>query len=305
MKNSANGLLAQVVAAAEARQLSKNTLIAYRRTWLKAIAWSSSGGLSLSTLSREQARAFYEDITRERSAAHHLQVKAALKLLYKTLDAANPFLESSAPRFRIENTEIRYLPAGPLMSLLLNLRETQTDYFGRLAYHLSLALFYTACRFHEWAALDLDRLLFKSDGRVAAVRMKVKGGKFRDVPIAPALADSLAEWLEFLPSIRGARLRSGGLNFAGSSLIFPGRDGAPPSNQAFNRRLAQACAAARVSQISAHGLRHSAATLLLNEKGKNLREVQSLLGHASLATTARYTHVDHERLRSVVGDLHL
>ncbi|MDB6175882.1 MAG: tyrosine recombinase XerC [Chthoniobacteraceae bacterium] len=305
MKSSADAVLSKVMAAAEQRQLSQNTLTAYRRTWLKVIAWSGTEGLALSTLSKDQADRFYREITRERSAAHHLQVKAALQLLYKTLDAVNPFSESHAPKFRIENTEIRYLPAAALSALLLKLRNTQDDYFGRLTYHLSLALFYTACRFHEWASLDLDQLVYRGDRDIEAVKMKVKGGKLREVPIAPALALSLAEWLEFLSSIRGTRLRGGGLGFAASPLIFPGRDGAPPSNQAFNRRLAEACAQAKVPQISAHGLRHSAATLLLNDKGKNLREVQALLGHVSLATTARYTRVNHTRLRAIVGDLKL
>ena len=55
--------------------------------------------------------------------------------------------------------------------------------------------------------------------------------------------------------------------------------------------------------ISAHPLRHTAATLLLNERGANLRDVQALLGHKSLATTARYTHIDSERLRSLLRKL--
>jgi site-specific recombinase XerD len=60
-----------------------------------------------------------------------------------------------------------------------------------------------------------------------------------------------------------------------------------------------------VPVITAHGLRHSAANLLLNERGRNIRELQELLGHRSLATTARYTHIDRERLRGVVADLNL
>jgi len=86
---------------------------------------------------------------------------------------------------------------------------------------------------------------------------------------------------------------------------FPGRDGAPFSNKAFNARLKLACERARVPVISAHPLRHTAATLLLNERGANLRDVQALLGHKSIATTARYTQVDPERLRSLVGNLRL
>jgi integrase/recombinase XerC len=88
-------------------------------------------------------------------------------------------------------------------------------------------------------------------------------------------------------------------------LSFPAGTARPFSNKAFNARIKLACQRARVPVISAHPLRHTAATLLLNERGANLRDVQALLGHKSIATTARYTHVDSERLRTVVGNLQL
>jgi site-specific recombinase XerD len=120
------------------------------------------------------------------------------------------------------------------------------------------------------------------------------------------LSDSLGGWFAFLESVKGVRLRPGGeLTSRGSALVFPGRDSAPFSNKAFNARLKLACQRARVSAISAHPLRHTAATLLLNERGANLCDVQALLAHKSIATTARYTNVDSERLRSVVGNLRL
>jgi site-specific recombinase XerD len=140
---------------------------------------------------------------------------------------------------------------------------------------------------------------------IIAARLQVKGSSFRDLPVTKELSESLEEWFAFLESVKGVRLRGGGVDFAGSPLIFPGRDGAPFSNQAFNARIKLACERARVPVISAHPLRHTAATLLLNERGANLRDVQTLLGHKSLATTARYTHVDSERLRSLVGNLRL
>jgi integrase/recombinase XerC len=170
-------------------------------------------------------------------------------------------------------------------------------------YHLAIALFYTGCRFHEWARLTLDRLVREPGGVIIAARLQVKGASFRDLPLTKELATSLEEWFAFLESVKGVRLRGGGVDFAGSPLIFPGRDGAPVSNQAFNARIKLACERARVPVISAHPLRHTAATLLLNERGANLRDVQTLLGHKSLATTARYTHVDSERRRSLVGNL--
>jgi integrase/recombinase XerC len=200
---------------------------------------------------------------------------------------------------------LRYHTSSQLGQLLRELREERRSYFGHLTYHLAVALFFTGCRFHEWARLTFDRLVHEPGGVIIAARLQLKGGSFRDLPLTKELSDSLEEWFAFLESVKGVRLRGGGVDFAGSALIFPGRDGAPFSNQAFNARIKLACERARVPVISAHPLRHTAATLLLNERGANLRDVQALLGHKSLATTARYTHVDSERLRSLVGNLRL
>jgi site-specific recombinase XerD len=151
----------------------------------------------------------------------------------------------------------------------------------------------------------MDGLVREARGMIIAARLQVKGGYFRDLPVTKELSDSLEEWFAFLESVKGVRVRAGGVDFAGSPLIFPGRGGAPFSNQAFIARIKLACERARVPIISAHSLRHTAATLLLNERGANLRDMQTLLGHKSLATTARYTHVDSERLRSLIGNLRL
>jgi site-specific recombinase XerD len=58
-----------------------------------------------------------------------------------------------------------------------------------------------------------------------------------------------------------------------------------------------------VGEITAHGLRHSAATILLNHVGKDLREVQELLRHKNIRTTVRYTHVDYEQTRQTAEAL--
>ena len=305
MSDSADSLLERVMSAAEQRQFSAHTLTAYRRTWLKLIAWAAAEGLALETLPTKRAGEFYEFATRGRSASHHLQVKAALTLLYKVLSSPNPFAECLAPKFQIEKIEMRYHTPSQLGQLLGELREDRRSYFGHLTYHLATALFFTGCRFHEWATLTSDRLVREPGGRCIAARLRVKGGTFRDLPLTGEMSGSLDEWSTFLESVKGVRLRGGGVDFAGSHLVFPGRDGGPFSNQAFNARIKLACERAGVPVISAHPLRHTAATLLLNERGANLRDVQALLGHKSLATTARYTHVDQERLRSVVGKIRL
>jgi len=115
---SEDSLLERVTAAAEERQLSQNSLLAYRRTWLKIIAWAAAEGLVLQTFPVERVGEFYEEATRGRSASHHLQVKAALALLYHVLGSSNPFAECLAPKFAPEKTELRY--------------HTSASYFGDL-----------------------------------------------------------------------------------------------------------------------------------------------------------------------------
>jgi integrase/recombinase XerD len=305
MEEVADILLQKVMAAGEERQLAGNTLTAYRRTWLRLAAWAAAEGVALSTMPRELAAEFYSSATRGRSASHHLQVKAALGHFYRVLAAPNPFAECDAPKFRIEATEVRYHTPMQLGQLLLALRADWQSYFGQLTYHLALALFFTACRFHEWAKLTADRLVCNAEGVATTARMRVQGGTFRDLPLSEELSAGLRDWRAFLESVRGHRLRAGSVDFAASPLVFPGRDGLAISNQAFNGRLKRACLRAGVPVISAHSLRHTAATLLLNERGATLRDVQSLLGHKNLVTTARYTLVDRQRLRGVVEKINL
>ena len=81
---------------------------------------------------------FYGEATRGRSASHHLQVKAALALLYHVLGSPNPFSSCQAPKFAPEKTELRYHTASQLGQLLRELREDKESYFGHLtSYEIS------------------------------------------------------------------------------------------------------------------------------------------------------------------------
>jgi site-specific recombinase XerD len=188
---SEDSLLERVTTAAEERHLSQNTLIAYRRTWLKLLAWSAAERPVLETLPTDSAGEFYHEATNGRSASHHLQVKAALALLYDVLGTTNLFAKCEAPKFARKNIELRYHTASQLGRLLRELREDRRSYFGHLTYHLAIALFFTGCRFHEWARLTTDRLVRARSGIVA--RLRVKGGYFRDLPLTKELSDSLED----------------------------------------------------------------------------------------------------------------
>ena len=136
------------------------------------------------------------------------------------------------------------------------------------------------------------------------LRIKGKGSVFQDVPVPGRLSQALLEWKTIQEGFKGRRIMApDGIAFAGSQFVFAGYSGAPFSNRTFNLRLRSACRALGVGEITAHGLRHSAATILLNQVGKDLREIQELLRHKNIRRTVRYTHVGYEQTRQTAEAL--
>lgn len=129
------------------------------------------------------------------------------------------------------------------------------------------------------------------------VRTIGKGRKERIVPFGEKAAEALAAWLPArLAVLKGRRVRGEPLflNVRGSRL----------TDRSVRRVLLHALSAADISRhASPHALRHSFATHLLGA-GADLRTIQELLGHASLATTQKYTHLDVERLMEVYRKAH-
>jgi integrase/recombinase XerC len=153
-------------------------------------------------------------------------------------------------------------------------------------------LYATGIRVGELAGLDVDDL----DRGRNVVRVLGKGRKERTVPFGHPAARSLDRWLaEGRPALA--------VEGAGGAL-FLGARGRRIDQRAVrtlvHRRIADVPGA---PDIGPHGLRHTAATHLL-EGGADLRSVQELLGHASLATTQLYTHVTTERLRAAYRQAH-
>jgi integrase/recombinase XerC len=153
-------------------------------------------------------------------------------------------------------------------------------------------LYATGIRVGELVGLDVDDV----DRDRNVVRVLGKGRKERSVPFGRPAGRALDFW------VRQARplLVADG---AGGAL-FVGTRGRRIDQRAVrtlvHRRIAEVPGA---PDIGPHGLRHSAATHLL-EGGADLRSVQELLGHASLATTQRYTHVTTDRLRRAYQQAH-
>lgn len=153
-------------------------------------------------------------------------------------------------------------------------------------------LYATGIRVAELTALDLDDV----DAERRVVRVFGKGSKERTVPYGLAAHRALQAWLVTgRPAL--ARQHSGTALLLGAR---GGRLGDRAVRTVVHRWVASVPGA---PDIGPHGLRHTAATHLL-DGGADLRSVQELLGHASLATTQIYTHVSIERLRRVYGQAH-
>jgi integrase/recombinase XerC len=153
-------------------------------------------------------------------------------------------------------------------------------------------LYATGIRVGELTGLDIDDL----DRERRVVRVRGKGRKERVVPYGLPCAKAVEHWLA---EGRPALARDG----SGPALFLGARGGR------VDQRTVRAMVHARLADVPGapdlgpHGLRHTAATHLL-EGGADLRAVQEILGHASLATTQIYTHVSSERLRSAYRQAH-
>src|SRR5262249_58038147 len=129
-----------------------------------------------------------------------------------------------------------------------------------------------------------------------AVTVRGKGDKQRSVPCGRAAARALGEWLERgRPQLAAA---------ARHDFVFVNARGGALSRMGWWKILrAHARGAGVTARVHPHALRHSFATHLV-EGGADLRVVQELLGHASVTTTAVYTHLDRGYLREVHRQFH-
>lgn len=153
-------------------------------------------------------------------------------------------------------------------------------------------LYATGIRVSELCGLDLDDV----DAHHRLIRVLGKGNKQRTVPFGAPAGDALRAWLaDGRPALVTAE--------SGPALLLGARGRRLDVRQARTVVHQTVAAVDGAPDMGPHGLRHSAATHLL-EGGADLRVVQELLGHSSLATTQLYTHVAVSRLRAVHDQAH-
>ena len=153
-------------------------------------------------------------------------------------------------------------------------------------------LYGSGLRVSELTAARLSRLSLDD----ALLIVEGKGSKQRMVPMSPT---SVALIREYLPQRNRLNIKK-----EGNDIIFLNRRGAPLSRVMVFYIIRDLAAAAGIAKtVSPHTLRHSFATHLL-EGGANLRAIQEMLGHESIATTELYLHLDRSRLRRELLEHH-
>ena len=270
------------------RQTSPHTLDAYRRDLTALALHAHAQGRELLALDAEGLRGFIAAEHRRGLGAKSLQRRlSACRSLFSWLlrhgrVSANPAQGVRAPKAPRKLPQV--LDPDEAQALV----EVPVDAPLGLRDRALLELFYSSgLRLSELCALtwrDLDL----ADGLVTVLG---KGRKQRSVPIGSHARRALADW----------RRDSGATSQAP---VFPGRGGGPITPRAVQLRIRQlAQRQGLFKRVHPHLLRHSFASHVLESSG-DLRGVQELLGHADIATTQIYTHLDYQHLAKVYDAAH-
>lgn len=291
-------------ALAAERGAAANTLAAYDRDLAHVTAWLTAQGRDFSTAQRDDIEAYLiacdQDGLAKSTRARRL---SAIKQLYRFafeegLRLDNPAVQIAGPGR--DKRLPRTLTIEEVDRLL-----TAAEGHGRNAQDrarnacLMQILYATGMRVTELVSLPVSAT--RGDPRMLLVRGK--GGKERMVPLSPPSRQALAAWL----TLRDAQDDAGRAKGAPPSpFLFPSRGKAGHlTRHGFYMLIKEFAVSGGVSpeKVTPHTLRHAFATHLL-ANGADLRAIQTLLGHADVATTEIYTHVLEERLRDLVMDHH-
>jgi integrase/recombinase XerC len=271
------------------RRMSAHTLDAYRRDLDALAEWATSQTIDdPAALHTEQLRAFIAAEHRRGLSPKSLQRRlSACRSFYLWLLKHGRIAASPAAGLRAPKAP-RKLPQVLDVDEAVQLVELPTDAPLGVRDRAILELFYSSgLRLSELCALrwrDLDL----GDGLVSVLG---KGGKQRSVPVGSHARKALDDW----------RRESQG---QADGAVFPGRGGAPITPRAVQIRLRQlAQRQGLFKRVHPHLLRHSFASHVLESSG-DLRGVQELLGHADIATTQIYTHLDYQHLAKVYDGAH-
>jgi integrase/recombinase XerD len=285
------------------RGLAKNTLSAYRRDLRNYREFLAKANVeNFSEVSEHNVSEYAQSLSQFRglSSSSIARMLAAVRGLHKYLLSENQIAQDVASAIKPPKAS-RRLPKAISVTDVESLLEAAgpaaeaADAVAsvRVRDRALLELLYaTGARVSEVVNLDLDDLIDPT-----LVRLFGKGSKERIVPVGGYAQRALQAYL--------VRIRPGLVALGkGTPALFLNQRGGRLSRQSAWQIISDAAAAAGLQgEISPHTLRHSFATHLL-EGGADVRVVQELLGHSSVATTQIYTLVTVDRLREIYATAH-
>ena len=279
------------------RGLSRNTLAAYKADLAKYAAFLERSNIDSLNASQLHLEEFSNQLTSASlKASSRARILAAVRGFHKFLALEGIRDEDPTSRLRPPKLPSR-LPKALSQEQVLRLIEAagpEPDDEAadkiRLRDRAIVELMYSSgARVSEIVALDLDEVT--DDG---LIRVRGKGSKERIVPVGSFAAKSLEAYL--------VRTRPELAKLRGERALFLNRQGGRLSRQSIWDIIQRAGVAANL-EVCPHTLRHSFATHLI-DGGADVRVVQELLGHASVATTQIYTLITVDTLREVYSQAH-
>ena len=296
------------------RDLSPNTIVAYRRDLREFSTWLASThgieGWQWNALGRTDIRGFMAHCTRrglaKRSVARQL---SAVRSFYRWMHRdervdVNPARAVGSPR--LPRTLPAYLDKRQAETLLAHATtRAKSLEFTDVRNLAMLELFYSSgLRLSELRGIDLGDL----DLVAQQVKVRGKGRKERIVPVGDHAQRALRNYLvkrdALLAKTTALAKATAREAKPARGAVFLSERGGRMSPRAIQHAVVQLLAAVdEGAGLSTHSLRHSFATHLV-DGGADLRAVQELLGHASISTTQIYTHTSVERLKKVYRQAH-
>ncbi len=281
-----------------------NTLLAYGRDLKDFAAWLEHRKTSFEQADRDRIEAYLIDCDAQGlSRATRARRLSAIKQLYRFAfeegwREANPAIQIKGPGRKKQLPKTLDVPE--VDRLLEAARQTGRSPADRIRNTCLMELLYaTGMRVTELVSLPVSSA--RGDPRMLLVLGK--GGKERMVPLSPPARDALAVWLRDRDKAEDASVEKGGTR---SKFLFPSRGKSGHlTRHRFFLLVKELAVQGGVSpeKVTPHTLRHAFATHLL-ANGADLRSIQTLLGHADIATTEIYTHVLDERLSELVLEHH-
>lgn len=281
-----------------------NTLLAYGRDLKDFAAWLEHRKTSFEQADRDRIEAYLIDCDAQGlSRATRARRLSAIKQLYRFAfeegwREANPAIQIKGPGRKKQLPKTLDVPE--VDRLLEAARQTGRSPADRIRNTCLMELLYaTGMRVTELVSLPVSSA--RGDPRMLLVLGK--GGKERMVPLSPPARDALAVWLEERDKAEDVSVEKGGTR---SKFLFPSRGKSGHlTRHRFFLLVKELAVQGGVSpeKVTPHTLRHAFATHLL-ANGADLRSIQTLLGHADIATTEIYTHVLDERLSELVLEHH-